>query len=100
MQVMAFPSQSPHWYGVIVRILLLTLLGTLICFCVTLLLAIVGTVASAAVRGIHPDMRIAYHDIAMPLALLEAGVILILASVLEIRHYRHAKALSGIERAS
>lgn len=97
---MAFRSQSPHWYGVLVRILLLTLLGTLICFCVTLLLAIAGTVASAAARGIHPDMRIAYRHIAVPLALLEAGVILIFASILEIRHYRHAKALSGIERIS
>ena len=93
-------SRSPHWYGVPVRIALLTFIGTLICFAVSLLLAIVGTLAVAAIHGGHPDMRIAYRHIALPMAIVAGSVILILASVMEVRHYRQVKALSAIERAS
>jgi uncharacterized BrkB/YihY/UPF0761 family membrane protein len=97
---MVLSSHSPRWYGVPLRILLLTFLGTLLCFAVTLLLSLVGTVAVAAIRGVHPDMRIAYRYLAVPMAILEAGVIFICASVVEIRHYRRARTLSAIERAS
>jgi hypothetical protein len=97
---MTSASPLPRWYGVLVRILLLTFLGTLLCFCVTLLLSLIGTVGMAAIRGAHPDMRIAYRHLAVPMAILEAGVIFICASVIEIRHYRRARTLSAIERAS
>ncbi len=93
-------SHPPRWYGVAVRILLLTFLGTLLCFAVTLLLSLIGTVAAAAIRGVHPDMRIAYRYFAVPFAAVEATLIFICASVLEIRHYRRARALSAIERVS
>jgi hypothetical protein len=93
-------SHSPRWYGVPVRILLLTFLGTLLCFAVTLLISLIGTAAVAAIRGVHPDMRIAYRHFAVPMTAVEAVVILICATVLEIRHYHRARALSAIERAS
>lgn len=92
--------RSPRWYGVLARILLLTFLGTLLCFAVTLLISLIGTVVVAAIRGIHPDMRIAYRHFAVPLAGVEAGIIFICASIVEIRHYQHARALSAIERAT
>jgi uncharacterized membrane protein len=91
-------SRSPHWYGVPVRVGLLTFIGTLICFAVSLLLAIVGTVGVAAIRGIHPDMRVAYRHIALPMAIVAGAIILVIASVMEVRHYRQLKALSAIER--
>jgi uncharacterized membrane protein len=91
-------SRSPHWYGVPVRVGLLTFIGTLICFAVSLLLAIVGTVGVAAVRGIHPDMRVAYRHIALPMAIIAGAIILVIASIMEVRHYRQLKALSAIER--
>jgi uncharacterized BrkB/YihY/UPF0761 family membrane protein len=97
---MTSASSSPRWYGVVVRILLLTFLGTLLGFCVTLLLSLIGTVGIAAIRGVHPDMRIAYRYLAVPMAVVEAALILICASVIEIRHYRRARTLSAIERAS
>jgi uncharacterized BrkB/YihY/UPF0761 family membrane protein len=97
---MALPSHSPRWYGVLLRVLLLTFLGTLLCFAVTLLLSLIGTAAAAAIRGVHPDMSIAYRHFAVPMAAIEAVVVFIFASGLEVRHYRRARALSAIERAS
>jgi hypothetical protein len=91
-------SHSPRWYGVPVRVLTLTFIATLLCFSVTLLFAIFGTVILAAMRGMHPDMRVAYRHIALPMALVEGGIILVFAIALEIRHYRQAKTLNAIER--
>jgi hypothetical protein len=91
-------SRSPRWYGILLRVLLTTFLGTLLCFAVSLLFAILGTVILAALRGVHPDMRVAYRHIALPVALVAGGVILVLALVMEVRRYRQAKALSAMER--
>ena len=101
MEIMAaaLASRPPRWYGVPVRVLLITLLGTLISFAVSLLFGLVGTVVLASLRGIHPDMRIAYRRIALPFALVAGGVIFVLAMVTEIRHYRQMRTLSAIERA-
>jgi hypothetical protein len=43
-------------------------------------------------------MRIAYRHIALPMALIVGGVVFVLAVIMEVRHYRQAKALSAIER--
>jgi hypothetical protein len=91
-------SRSPRWYGIPARVLVLTFIGTLICFAVSLFLAILGTVTLAALRGVHPDMRLAYRDIALPAAGVAGSIILVLALVMEIRHYRQAKTLSAIEK--
>lgn len=91
-------TRSPHWYGVPVRVALLTFIGTLLCFAVILLLAILGTVIVAALRGVHPDMRIAYRIIALPAAVVAGTIIFILSSVMEVRHYRQNKTLSAIEK--
>jgi hypothetical protein len=94
------PSRPPRWYGIPVRVLLVTSIGTLICFAVSLLLAILGTVMGAALRGVHPDMRIAYRDIAVPVALIAGVIVFILTLIMEIRHYRQARTLSAIEKMS
>ena len=70
----------------------------LLCFAVSLLLGILGMVIASAVRGIHPDMRITYRLIALPVACVAGAIILVLSVVSEIRHYRQMKALSAIER--
>lgn len=92
------PSRSPHWYGVPIRVALLTFIGTLLCFAVTLLLAILGTVIVAALRGVHPDMRIAYRMIALPAGAVAGAIIFVLVSVMEVRHYRQSRTLSAIEK--
>ncbi|HTS37548.1 MAG TPA: hypothetical protein VMH04_17865 [Candidatus Solibacter sp.] len=94
----ASTTRSPHWYGVPVRVALLTFIGTLLCFAVSLLLAIMGTVAVAVARGVNPDMRVAYKMIALPMGIGAGCVVFIVALVIEIRHYRQNKTLSAIEK--
>lgn len=91
-------SRGPRWYTIPVRVGLVTFIGTLLCFAVSLLFSILGTVIVAALRGAHPDMRIAYRHIALPMAAVAGSIIFVLALMTEIRHYRQAKTLSAIER--
>jgi len=93
-------ASEPRWYLIPVRVLLVTFLLTLLVFAVSLLLGILGLVIAARLRGFHPNMTIAYRHIALPFAATAAAVVLIAASVIEIRHYRQTKALAKIERIS
>src|SRR5216684_935281 len=99
---MARPASSPRssWYGIPVRILLVTFIGTLLCFAVSLLLGIIRTVVVSRMRGLHPDMTVAYRQFALPVALVAGAVIFMLTIIMEIRHRRQTKALSAIERMS
>ena len=92
------PSRPPHWYGVPVRVLLITFVGTLLTFSVMLLFSILGTVIVAALKGVHPDMSAAYRHIALPLSLVAGGIIFIASTLMEVRHYHQNKALRAIER--
>lgn len=95
---MASANRSPRWYGVPARILVVTFIGTLLCFAISLLLGILGVVSVSLLRGIHPDMRIAYRMIALPTALVAGTIIFVLAVAMEVRHYRQTKTLTAIER--
>ncbi len=90
----------PRWYLIPARVLLVTFLLTLLSFAVSLLLGISGTVILSHMRGVHPDMTLAYRHIALPTAVSVAAIVFISATVMEIRNYRQAKALAGIARAS
>jgi hypothetical protein len=91
--------RGPRWYLVPARILLLTLLFTMLCFALSLLIGILALVLRAYWQGVHPNMTAAYRHIAVPTAVVASVVALILAAVMEIRHYRQTKALAEIERA-
>ena len=91
-------SRSPRWYGIPIRVLLATFIGTLVCFAVSLLVGIFGIIIVSRFRGIHPDMRVAYRMVALPLAGVAGAIILVLSLLMEIRHYRQSKTLSAIER--
>ena len=90
--------RAPRWYTIPVRVGLVTFISTLLCFAVSLLFAILGTVILAAMRGVHPDMRVAYRHIALPISLVAGCVIFVVVLATEIRHYRQAKTLTAIER--
>jgi hypothetical protein len=92
--------RPPRWYAIPVRVLLLTFIGTLLSFSVSLLVGIIGTVAVSALRGVHPNMTVAYRQIALPAAVVAGSIIFVLALVMEIRHYRQSKTLAAIERMS
>jgi hypothetical protein len=93
-------TRLPKWVGIPGRVLFFTILGGLLSFAITLLLAIIGTAAVSLLRGLHPDMRIAYREIALPVAAITAAALLVTTTVLEIRNYRRGKTLEAIERMS
>jgi uncharacterized membrane protein len=81
-------------------VLLVTFVGTLISFAISLLVGIVVTVLASSLRNGHPDMTLAYRHIALPSALVAGSIIFVLAVVMEVRHYRQSKTLAGIARVS
>ena len=81
------------------RVLLTTVIVTLLAFAVSLLLSILGTVVYSQVRHAAPNMPYAYRYIAFPFAISVGVVVLVLSLTMEIRHYRQRKTLAGIERA-
>ena len=93
-------ATKPGWYLIPMRVLLVTFLLTLLAFAVSLLLGILGLAIAARVRGFHPNMTTAYRHIAFPVAAIVGAIVLIFASVIEIRRYRQTKALNEIERIS
>jgi hypothetical protein len=92
--------RSPRWYAIPARVLLVTFIGTLISFAVSLLLGILGIVIVSALRHIHPNMTVAYRLIALPAAVVAGSIIFVLALAMEIRHYRQSRTLAAIERVS
>jgi uncharacterized BrkB/YihY/UPF0761 family membrane protein len=91
-------NRPPRWYAVPVRVLLLTFVATLLTFSVILFFSIFGTVIVSALHGVHPDMRIAYRHIALPLGMVAGGIILVIAIAIEVRHYHQTRTLRAIER--
>src|SRR5437660_12258651 len=92
--------REPRWYGVLARVLLVTLVCTLLVFGVSLLVGIVGTVIASRLHRTRPDMTVAYRYIALPTAAIAGVIVLVLALALEIQHYLEATALASISRAS
>ena len=90
----SFPKQ--RWYLIPVRILLVTFIVTMLSFAVSLLLGIFGVILAAKFRGIQPNMTLAYRDVALPVAAIVGAIVLISATVMELRHYRQTKALGRI----
>jgi uncharacterized BrkB/YihY/UPF0761 family membrane protein len=92
--------RPPRWFWIPVRVGIITVLVTLISFAIALLLALLGLILSATAQGISPNLTAAYHRIALPTAIVSGAAVLVLSTVLEVRHYRRAKALARIERIS
>ena len=92
--------RPPRWYTIPVRVFLVTFIGTLLSFAISLLLGILGTVIISALHHVHPNMIAAYRLIALPAALVAGSIIFVLVLAMEIRHYRESKTLAAIERMS
>ncbi|SRR6266496_143520 len=90
----SLPKQ--RWYLIPARILLVTFIVTLLSFAVSLLLGILGVILAAKVRGVHANMTLAYRNVALPVAGMVGAIVLISATVMEVRHYRQSKALGHI----
>ena len=92
-------SATPRWIGIPVRVLLSTVVVTLLAFAVSLLLGILGTVVYSQVQHVAPNMPYAYRYIAFPFAITVGVIVLALSLTMEIRHFRQRRALASIERA-
>jgi hypothetical protein len=92
--------RQPRWYLIPFRVLLVTFLLTALSFAVSLLLGILGILAGSWLRGTHPDLKLAYRQVAAPAAASIAVIVLVIVVSMEIRHYRQMKVLAAIERAS
>lgn len=92
--------RPPRWYAIPMRVLLVTFIGTLLSFAVSLLAGIVGIVVISAFRHLNPNMTVAYRQIALPTALVAGTIVFVLALAMEIRHYRQSKTLARIARVS
>ena len=64
------PLRKPRWYLIPVRILIVTFLVTLLSFALSLLLGIFGVILAAKIKGAHPNLTLAYRDVALPIAAL------------------------------
>jgi hypothetical protein len=82
------PAAKLRWFWIPLRVLLVTFLLTLLAFAACLLLGIIGLVISAWLRGVHPNMAIAYRQFAFPAAAIAAVIALIVAIAIEIRYAR------------
>jgi hypothetical protein len=82
-------TASPRWYLIPARVVLVSFLLTLLSFAVSLLLGILGLALLGRLRGIHPNMTLAYRHVA-----------LIAMTAVEVRNYWQSKALAEIARRS
>jgi hypothetical protein len=80
------PSLFLRFLLVPLRVLLVTVLLALLSFAVFLFLGIVGLLISAVVRGAHPNMTVAYREIAFPGAMVLGGIALLVSIVIEVRY--------------
>ncbi len=92
--------RKPRLILIPLRVLLVTFLFTLLGFAVSLLLSIMGLVIVSRLHGTVPNLTYAYRHIALPTAIATGAIVLWLSLMLEIRHYRQAKALAEIEGVS
>ena len=86
------PSPLVRWLLVPVHVLLVAFLLALLTFAVCLFLGIFGLLTSAGVRGVHPNMTVAYREIALPAAVVAGAIALLAAIVLEFRHLRQERS--------
>lgn len=82
------PSAKLRWFWVPLRVLLVTFLLTLLAFAICLLMGILGLVISAWLRGVHPNMALAYRQFAFPAAAVAAVIALVAAVAVEVRTTR------------
>jgi hypothetical protein len=91
---------EPRWYFIPMRVVLVTFLVTLLSFAVSLLAGILWVLTTNLQHDIHPDLALAYRHFAFPAAMALAAFTLITMTILEVRNFRQARALSQIARSS
>jgi hypothetical protein len=83
--------RSTIFWGIF-RVIMVTVLVTLLAFGVSLFLSIAGVLLAAMVKGGQFDMAVASRNIAFPIAVVCLGVTFVIALTLEIRNFRRTRA--------
>jgi uncharacterized membrane protein YvlD (DUF360 family) len=81
-------------FEIAVRVVLITLVFTLLAFAVGLFCGIITTILYGAIRHIHPDMSWAYKFVAAPFGAIGLVVTFLLMLVNEIRRARRPLELT------
>ena len=93
-------SRQPRPVLIPFRIFLITGLATLLSFAISMFLGILGAIFWAASHHTAPKLTSVYRHFAPPIAIAIGLVVLVVATIIEIRQYRQARALAAIERLS
>jgi len=100
MKLMYPHSRQPRPALIPFRILLITFLAALLSFAISMFLGILGTILWGAFHHTAPKLTLVYRHFAPLIAIVIGIIVLIAATVHEIRHYRQSKVLAAIERLS
>ncbi len=92
--------RPPRLLWVPLRVLVVTFLFTLMAFSISLLLGILITMTFAGLHHRPPNLTLIYRHIAPTVAAWVGTAVMIVAVVMEVRHYQQAKVLAAIERTS
>lgn len=87
------PMRKPSILLSVVRVILISVLLTLLCFAIALFAGIVGIVLANLTRGGGLSLSLAYRHIAFPVAIIALVISLTGMGMTEIREFRcrHAK---------
>lgn len=77
--------------AIAVRVVIFTFLFTLVAFAVGLLCGIIASALYGMIRGVHPDMTMAYRFSAIPLAVMVMVISFIAMLTAEIRRTRRLR---------
>ena len=100
MRLMYPHSRQPRPALIPFRILLITFLATLLSFAISMFIGLLGTVLWAGLHHTAPKLTPVYRHFAPPIAIVIGVIVLIAATIHEIRYYRQSKVLAAIERLS
>ncbi len=84
--------RKPNKAMVVVRVIVITVVITALCFAVALFLGIAGIMLVGMIKGGVSDVSLAYRHIAFPTAMVAMAIGFVVTLINEVRHYRRMKA--------
>ncbi len=92
MALQTVSVRKPNKAMVAVRVILITVVITALCFAIALFLGIAGIMLVGMIKGGIKDVSIAYRHIAFPIAMVAMVIGFVVTLTNEIKHYRRMKA--------
>ena len=83
--------RKPSIFLLIVRVIVITVLITLLAFAVALFFGITGIVLVDMIRGGGVNLALAYRNVALPVAMAVLVIAFMATLTVEVRHYRRLR---------